>query len=249
MLKIDVHTHSIGSGHAFSTVYELAHAASERKIELIAITDHGPNMKGSSHLEYFSMSERIPRELFGVKILFGCEANIIDYDGNIDIPIPYLKSLDLVITGLHEAAGYPENSTKEQNTAAIINAISKNPVHIIAHPYRPNFPVCVEKIAEFACANNILLEINNSIFRKAGYDSQDELIIEMKKMISVLKQNKGKLIVCSDAHIAYEVGNDSNISKYWDMLGLNEEIIISSTNQLKDYLYSKNYCCSKLAYL
>lgn len=249
MLKIDTHIHSIGSGHAFSTIYELAHAAAESKVELIAITDHGPNMRGSSHLEYFSMAQRIPRELSGVKILFGCEANIIDHDGSIDIPSAYLSSLDIVIIGLHEAAGYPENSTKAQNTAAIIKAISKNPVHIIAHPYRTNFPVCVEELVEFACINNILLEINNSIFRKAEYNLQDELIVEMRKMINAVKHNKGKLIIGSDAHIACEVGDDSKVQKYWDMLGLSEDIIISSIDQLKEYLLSKDCCSNKVVHL
>lgn len=236
MLKFDLHVHSIASGHAFNTIYELAQAASEKGLELIAITDHGPNMKGSAHLEYFSMAKRVPKELFGVKILFGCEANIIDHDGTLDIPIEYLKSLDIVLIGFHKLTDYPKDSTREKNTIAMIKAIEKYPVNIIAHPYRLDFPIIVEEVVKVALSHNILLEINNSIFKTTEYNLNNELILETRKMITVSKQNGGKLIISSDAHIASEVGDDSNILYYWDALGLDDSLIIASVNQLQEFV-------------
>ncbi len=236
MLKIDLHTHSISSGHAFNTIYELAQAASEKGLELIAITDHGPNMEGSAHLEYFSMVKRVPRELFGVKILFGCEANIIDHDGTLDIPIEYLKSLDIVLIGFHKLTDYPKYSTRKKNTIAMIKAIEKYPVNIIAHPYRLDFPIIVEEVVKAALSLNILLEINNSIFRTTEYNLNNEPILETRKMITVSKQNGGKLIINSDAHIASEIGDDSNILYYWDALGLDDSLIIASVNQLQEFV-------------
>lgn len=236
MLKFDLHVHSIASGHAFNTIYELAQAASEKGLELIAITDHGPNMKGSAHLEYFSMAKRVPKELFGVKILFGCEANIIDHDGTLDIPIEYLKSLDIVLIGFHKLTDYPKDSTREKNTIAMIKAIEKYPVNIIAHPYRLDFPIIVEEVVKVALSHNILLEINNSIFKTTEYNLNNELIFETRKMITVSKQNGGKLIISSDAHIASEVGDDSNILYYWDALGLDDSLIIASVNQLQEFV-------------
>ncbi len=236
MLKIDLHTHSISSGHAFNTIYELAQAASEKGAELIAITDHGPNMIGSAHLEYFSMAKRVPKELFGVKILFGCEANIIDHDGTLDIPIEYLKSLDIVLVGFHKLTDYSKDSTREENTITMIKAIEKYPVNIVAHPYRLDFPIIVEEVAKVALLHNTLLEINNSIFRTTEYNRNDELILETRKMITVSKQNGGKFIVGSDAHIASEVGDNSNILKYWKALGLDDSLIIASVNQLQEFV-------------
>lgn len=236
MLKIDLHIHSIASGHAFNTIYELAQAASEKGVELISITDHGPNMKGSAHLEYFSMAKRIPKELFGVKILFGCEANIIDHDATIDIPMEYLKSLDLVLVGLHKLTDYPENSTIEQNTAAMIKAIEKYPVHIIAHPYRLDFPIFVKDVVKSALSHNVLLEINNFIFRDIDDIHNNEIILKTKEMIIFCNQMGGKFIIGSDAHIASEVGDDSNILNYWKVLDLSDSVIISSVNQLQEFL-------------
>lgn len=239
MLKIDLHTHSIASGHAFNTIYELARAASEKGVELIAITDHGPNMKGSAHLEYFSMAKRVPKELFGVKILFGCEANIIDHDGTLDIPIEYLKSLDIVLIGFHKLTDFPKDSTREENTIAVIKAIEKYPVNIIAHPYRLDFPIIVEEVIKVALLHNTLLEINNSIFKTTEYNLNDELILQTRKMITVAKQNGWKLIIGSDAHIASEVGDNSNILKYWKTLNLDDSLIISSVNQLQEFTNTK----------
>ena len=38
--KFDLHTHTIASGHAYSTVQEMAKAAADRGLELLGITEH-----------------------------------------------------------------------------------------------------------------------------------------------------------------------------------------------------------------
>jgi len=42
---VDTHTHTIASGHAYSTVQEMAKEASANGIEMFAITDPGPAMR------------------------------------------------------------------------------------------------------------------------------------------------------------------------------------------------------------
>ena len=39
---LDTHTHSLVSGHAFSTIAEMSAAAARKGLELLAITEHGP---------------------------------------------------------------------------------------------------------------------------------------------------------------------------------------------------------------
>jgi putative hydrolase len=48
-LSADLHCHTIASGHAFSTLSEMASGAARRGLDLIAITDHGPSMDGACH--------------------------------------------------------------------------------------------------------------------------------------------------------------------------------------------------------
>ena len=43
---LDVHTHTVASGHAFSTLQEMAVAASEKGLKLLGITEHAPRHTG-----------------------------------------------------------------------------------------------------------------------------------------------------------------------------------------------------------
>ncbi len=49
-IVVDSHTHSVASGHAYSTVQEMAREAPTNGIEMFALTDHGPAMKGAPYL-------------------------------------------------------------------------------------------------------------------------------------------------------------------------------------------------------
>ena len=62
----------------------------------------------------------IPEYIKGVRVLKGVEANIMDFDGGLDIPEKYLK-LDIVIA-FHEVCIDP--GTVEENTRALIGAMS-----------------------------------------------------------------------------------------------------------------------------
>lgn len=37
---LDIHTHTLVSGHAYNTIMEMVQAASEKGLELLGITDH-----------------------------------------------------------------------------------------------------------------------------------------------------------------------------------------------------------------
>ena len=50
---LDVHTHTIASGHAYSTLREMIEAAKRRGLSLIGISEHGPRMEGSCPEIYF----------------------------------------------------------------------------------------------------------------------------------------------------------------------------------------------------
>ena len=50
---LDVHTHTLASGHAYSTIREMAQTASEKGLKLLGITEHGPKMPGSCPRHYF----------------------------------------------------------------------------------------------------------------------------------------------------------------------------------------------------
>lgn len=68
-LVVDTHTHTVASGHAYSTIIENCIEASKKGIELIAMTDHGPAMPGGPHIFHFGNLKVIPRYIHGVEVL------------------------------------------------------------------------------------------------------------------------------------------------------------------------------------
>lgn len=211
MLKYDLHTHTIASGHAFNTVFELVKEANARKMNTIAITDHGPSMEGASHSGYFEMLEQIPKKLYGVNVITGCESNIVSVEGEIDLSPELQNNLELVIAGLHKRTPFPEKTTVSQNTDAIINAIKKNRIHIVSHPYRLEFPIDIEKVSRVAAEYNVLLELNLSLLDR--HQSSKDLLDQVRLMIKLAKENNQKLVISTDCHISTRLGDDSILKK------------------------------------
>lgn len=222
-LSVDLHCHTVASGHAYSSLYEMVQGAKNNNIELLAITDHGPMMPGGPHLYHFGNMKVIPKEIDGVKILKGVEANITDYDGSLDMPSRYLKNLDIVLAGFHNFC-YP-GSNIEENTNAMINAM-KNPfVDVIVHPGNPDYPINIEKFVSAAIEYNVLIEINNSSFSVSRRGSTKNCL-EIAKTVNKLN---GMVSFGSDAHIYLDVGSFGHSLDFATRAGLDESQIINSS--------------------
>lgn len=197
----DLHIHTLASGHAFSTVLEIARAAADKGLEIIALTDHGPCMPAAPHEYHFSNQVVIPDRLFGVRVLKGIEANVMDRDGRLDLDEGRLARLDIVLAGFHTNCA-PYGSV-EENTLMMINAM-KNPwVDAIVHPGNPEYPIDEEKVARAAAEHGVALEINNSsltVSRKGSLPHCDNIA-------RLAKEHGCKIMVGSDSHFALNVGD------------------------------------------
>lgn len=100
-ILLDVHTHTIASGHAFSSLQEMVHAAAEKGLQILGITEHAPGIPGTCSPIYFRNLHVVPRKMYGVELLLGAELNILDYEGHIDLEEFYWKMLDIRIAGIH----------------------------------------------------------------------------------------------------------------------------------------------------
>ena len=122
-MEADLHIHTTASGHGYSTIKEIVEAAGEKGLKTIAITDHGLKMPGAPHWYHFTNLISLPRVIQGVEVLRGVEANILDSEGNIDMPEAVISEyLDIVLAGFHDGTGYA-GSTLEENTEAMVAAI------------------------------------------------------------------------------------------------------------------------------
>ncbi len=232
-LIADMHTHTIASGHAYSTVNELAEAAARKGLKAIALTDHGPAMPGGPHLYHFGAIRFIPREIAGVRILCGTEANILNEHGDIDLPDRYQERLDFVMTGLHEGCGF-DGQGIERNTEAVINAMSNPRIHAISHPGNPLFPLDYEKIVKAALDTGTALEINNASLGISREGSRPNC----EKLVGLIARYGASLVVGSDAHIAQGVGVFDDALLLLAKAGITEtQVVNSSMARLLSFLH------------
>ena len=131
-IALDVHTHTLASGHAFSTLQEMARAAADKGLEVLGITEHSPGIPGTCDPIYFRNLHVVPRRMYGIELLLGAEINILDGEGNLDLDEYYLQRLDLGIAGVHSLCY--RWGTVEENTHGMGQAISNQYIHIISHP-------------------------------------------------------------------------------------------------------------------
>ena len=87
----DTHAHSLMSGHAYSTIREMAAAAAKKGLKAMALTEHAPEMPGTCGKFYFDNLDFVPRTMEGVQMLFGAELNIMDTEGTVDLPEETLR--------------------------------------------------------------------------------------------------------------------------------------------------------------
>lgn len=89
----ETHSHTIASVHAYSTLLENAQAAKEKGLSFLCCTDHGPAMPGGPHVWYFdNLWKEVPDTLCGIAVLKGAEADIMNFNGELDIPDDILKN-------------------------------------------------------------------------------------------------------------------------------------------------------------
>ena len=229
---LDVHTHTIASVHAYSTLREMITAAKEKGLSLIGISDHAPSMPGAFHEFYFCNFKVIRRDAYGIDLIMGVELNIIDFAGSTDLRQEFLDRMDYAIASLHDPCIRP--GTREQNTAALIGAMKNPKVKIIGHPDNPKYPVDFDALAKAAKENHVLLECNNSSYAPGSRQGSRELAGEL---LAACKKHGTMVIMGSDAHIDLDVGNHTCAQELIKKYQFPEELVINSRPELlKDWI-------------
>jgi putative hydrolase len=221
-IAIDTHTHTVASGHAYSTVYELALGARKRHLKGFVISDHGPALSGGTHPYHFGNLRVLPERIRGVRVYRGVEANILDLGGGIDLEPELLARLHFAYAGFHEICFPPRNAA--DNTKAMIAAIRNPYVDAISHPGNPIYPIDMEAVVEAAKEFGKAIEINDSSFRvRAGSSGP------CAKLARICAE-RGALVVCgSDAHYWADVGRLDTALAAIEAGGVAVERVINAT--------------------
>ena len=141
---IDLHTHTIASGHGYSTLKENIEYAKLNGIKILGMSEHAPALPGGPHPYFLQNYKCIPREYDELKLLCGVEANIIDLNGTLDVDIETLEMMEYCIASMHVPCVTP--GTREENTNAAIMAMCNPYVKILGHPDDARFPLDYQKI-------------------------------------------------------------------------------------------------------
>ncbi|MEA4924097.1 MAG: PHP domain-containing protein [Syntrophomonadaceae bacterium] len=231
-LEADLHVHTTASGHGYSTIKEIVEEAGPKGLKMVAITDHGLQMPGAPHWYHFTNMISLPRVMKGVEVLRGVEADILDSQGNIDMPAEIVSSyLDIVLAGFHDSIGYT-GETVDENTEAMIAAIRNPYVHIISHPGNPKYPVDVEKVVVAAKQYNKVIELNNQSFV-----CRPDSFPNCNKFAKMARKHNALVAINSDAHICYNVGNNETALAMAQKAGIRKsQIINTSPQKIWEYL-------------
>lgn len=221
--EVDLHVHTVASGHAYSTIEEITHAAAAKGMRGVGMSDHGPAMPAAPHVYHFMGLRFVPEWLNGVRVFRGVEANILD-DGQIDLSDEFLMRLDVVLAGFHADCGYT-GTTLAQNTKTMLQVMENPRVNIISHPGNPEFPIDHLAVVKQAVATGTALEINSSSFSNARCGSKPNCI-----EIARLCAEHGALIaIGSDAHIAQTVGEVADAIAVVQQAGIRWEQVVNRT--------------------
>lgn len=235
-LVADCHFHTLSSGHAYSTLKEYAKEASDKGLELIAVTDHGPAMPGSTHIYYFHNLKVIPGSLYEVEILKGAEANLISYEGELDLTDMDLGMLDVLIASHHLPC--LKASTAQDNTRALINAMKNRFVNIIGHPDDGRIPLDYDELTRAAADYGIMLELNNSSLRPTSFRKNAEE--NYMQLLEGCEKNKVFIVVNTDSHIHTDIGEFKESVDLMKKLGFPKDLVANtSVERLKKKLAAR----------
>lgn len=199
---IDIHTHSISSGHAYSTLQENVFEARKKGLIYYGLSDHAPALPGGTHPYHFSNLLILPKTIDGVRVLKGAELNIMDEKGTVDLDEDILETLDYAIASLHVPCFSPKS--KELNTQACIEAMKNPHVKVLGHPDDSHLPLDYDALTDAAKEEHVLIEINNSSLRPTSFrQGAKENYLELLKICEI----KQIPVICNtDAHISFDVG-------------------------------------------
>lgn len=255
MLKVacDTHTHTLHSRHAYSTIAENVAAARAAGLDLLASTDHfsamlwplQPANQVIKDYQFFLNYHAWPAEWDGVRVLHGCEADIVDLDGGLyghDVPVSHsmngnplppgttladrvFQGCDYVIASVH-GKRFCEGASIEEATGMYLGALANPKVLVLGHTGRSGVSFDIEAVVGAARDAHKLIELNeHSLSDVADSRATCWLIAETCKRLGC------QISIASDAHVCVDVGRFDYVLAMLDEIGFPEELVASRSRE------------------
>lgn len=221
--QLDVHTHTVASGHAYSSLQEMAQAAADKGLKILGITEHGPGIPGTCNPMYFRNMHCVPRQLYGIRLMLGAELNILNTNGDICLDEGHWRMLDLRIAGIHSLCW--EGGTMEENTEGVVKAMRNPFMQIISHPGDGTAELDFERLMQVSKETHTLLEINNHSL--APIRHKEVARPNNLTLLRLAKKYDTPIILGSDAHFSTMIAQYDNVMPLLKEVDFPDELIIN----------------------
>ncbi len=221
---IDAHTHTISSGHAYSTLKENVEQAKKVGLKGIVLSDHAPKIDGGASHLHFLNSRCLPRIDNDVIIYKSAELNILNSSGEVDLKEDILSYLDFALASLHLDTILVRGEVKLTN--AITNAMQNKHVKVICHLCDPRLPFDLETVVQAAKDTNTALEVNN-----VSLNPKMKRFDKSKKIIKLLQRCEDlgvPITFGTDSHYYNSIGNFENCINIFKESGVSPNIILNT---------------------
>lgn len=225
----DLHTHSVLSLHAYSSVTENIEYANSIGLKYYGISEHQYDDVGvGAHRYAFHNLKVIPSVYKGTHILKGVELNILD-DGVVDFTKHELGLVDYAIASMHSYV-YSSNHTYEENTQNYLNVLDIPQVKILGHIDNGIHPCDFEKVIKKVIEKNKLIEINSSSVNPK--DSRMNSKENIETILKIMMKYDYPIIINSDAHIKYMINDFSFVEPIIEKVGFPKDKILNYNEEL-----------------
>ncbi len=220
---MDLHTHTVSCGHGYSTLKENIEAADKAGLLFLGLSEHGPALSGGPNAMYFGNYKCIPRQYGTLRLLCGAEADIMDYEGRLDLEERLLEKLDYVIASMHVICVTP--GSRRENTRASIKAMQNPYVKILGHPDDSRYPLDYEELVRAAKEEQAALELNNaSLHPQSARQGGRENI---RTLLDTCAKYGVPVLMGSDSHICYSIGHFEAALEMIREVDFPEELILN----------------------
>lgn len=246
-IKGDIHTHTLFSRHAYSTITENVAAARKRGLEVLGSADHFASMISPTvHIrdyQFFINQGVWPRMWDGVMVLRGAEADILTLDGGLfgqDIVCPEnivgrtlkgeqtlfectTKNLDYLVASIHYEE-FAKDATLAQTTQMYLNVLENPKVFVLGHTGRAGVPYDIDEVVLAAKEKHKLIEINEHSFDGSPHGSCVDVCRKIAERCAELGCG---ITVSTDAHISLDIGVFPRATSLLEEIHFPEELIMN----------------------
>ena len=233
----DLHTHTIFSAHAYSTIEECIAAAEKAGMKYLAVTDHyygdGTALDKKNEVSRLKYLERdINSEGDRVYVIGGSEFNLGQFPEQweklrrlswklIGLHSFFMSLYDQTLEGLYQM--FRESSDYFDAFAHIERSLHKIDSCRYSNQLTPEIKDFLERVVVLAGEKNIVLELNEASSNRVSSGTAER----QRYWLNIARENGNRVCLGSDAHYSGRIGVFTNTLKLLNETDYPRELVLN----------------------